>query len=112
MEENSALNRVCSQKWICWLGRRSYSLYIIHLIYARWFWGYVCPQLSKHIPYRVAVLVSCAIAFSLTLLLAMLSYRFIEMPAQRLKQRLNYGAVKEDRSSQRLAEEALVKIGA
>ncbi len=112
MEENSWLNRMCSQRWICWLGKRSYGLYIIHFVYARWFWGYVAPQLSRHIPYRLAVLISIAISFSLTLVLAMLSYRFLEMPAQRLKQRLKYGPVNEDGSSKRFSEKVLVGTGA
>jgi hypothetical protein len=42
----------------------------------------------------------------------MLSYRFIETPAQGLKQRLKYGPVKEDSSSQRLSEKVLVGTGA
>jgi peptidoglycan/LPS O-acetylase OafA/YrhL len=112
MEEKSWLNRVCSKRWICWLGRRSYSLYIIHFTYWRWFSSYVIPHLASHITYELSIVVSGALAFSLTILLAMLTYRFIEMPAQSLKQRLKYGPVKEDSSSQRLGEEALVTTGA
>jgi peptidoglycan/LPS O-acetylase OafA/YrhL len=50
-------------------------------------------------PEIAAVLLSNVLAFSLTLLLAVLSYRFIETPCQKLKQRLKYGAVKDPGNS-------------
>jgi peptidoglycan/LPS O-acetylase OafA/YrhL len=112
LEEKSWLNRVCSKRWICWIGKRSYSLYIVHFTYYRWFAGFVIPHLASHIPYVPSVLVSGALALSLTASLGMLSYRFIETPAQGLKQRLKYGPVKEDSSSQRLSEKVLVGTGA
>jgi peptidoglycan/LPS O-acetylase OafA/YrhL len=112
LEEKSWLERVCSQQWICWLGKRSYSLYVIHFTYARWFWNYAIPHLSRHVPYRLALVVSGAMAFSLSILLSMLSYRFIESPAQHLKERFKYGPVKRGKSSRRLGDETLVKTGA
>jgi peptidoglycan/LPS O-acetylase OafA/YrhL len=94
MEEGSWLNRVCSQTWLCWFGKRSYSLYIFHLIYARMFVRSFTPILSRRIPHTWAVLVSTAIAFSLTVLLSMLSYWLIEKPALRVRQTLKYGPLK------------------
>ncbi|MGO9939030.1 MAG: acyltransferase family protein [Terracidiphilus sp.] len=111
MEENSWLNRVCSQQWICWLGRRSYSLYIVHFTYARLFWDHVTPYLATRLPQTLAAVVSSAIAFSLTLVLAMLSYRFIETPTQNLKRRLKYGEVRSVSLSRSLGGEVLVKTG-
>ncbi len=94
MEEGSWFNRLCSQAWLCWLGKRSYSLYIFHLIYARMFVRSLTPFLSQRIPHTLAVLLSTAIAFFLTLLLSVLSYRIIEKPAQRVRQTLKYGPLK------------------
>ena len=95
MEEGSWLNRVCSEKWICWFGRRSYSLYIFHFIYARMFWRFVTPYLSKWLPHVLAVLVSTAIAFCLTVLLAILSYALIEKRTNRMRQNIRYGPLKD-----------------
>jgi peptidoglycan/LPS O-acetylase OafA/YrhL len=107
MEEKSWLSRFCSQRWICWLGRRSYSLYIVHFLYFRWFFQSVVPYLSRFMPHLSAILISNLLAFSLTLLLATLSYQLIEVPTQRLKQRLKYGERRETSSTRRLGEEAL-----
>ena len=112
MEEKSWLNEVCSQRWICWLGKRSYSLYIFHYTYYHFFAMNVVAQLAHYMSQRRSVVVASALAFSLTLVLAMLSYRFIEIPAQRLKQHLKYGPVKENSSSPKLREEILVGTGA
>ena len=109
MEEGSWFNRVCSKRWLCWLGRRSYSLYIIHFTYYRCFSRYLIPYLSRRIPHGLSVVISGAIALSLTILLAMLSYRFIEKPTQSIKQRVKYGALKERGSYQSLGDEVLVK---
>lgn len=94
MEEGTWLNWVCSRKWICWFGRRSYSLYIFHMMYARLFRGELDSFLARHIPNLFAVLLSAALAFSLTVLLAVLSYELIEKRTQRMKQHLAYGPVK------------------
>ena len=94
MEEKSWLGSICSKRWIRWLGRMSYSLYIIHYTYARGFWNVVIPRLDRHMPSIVAVSLSTLLAFCVTLMLAMLTYRFIEIPCQGLKRRLQYGEVK------------------
>jgi peptidoglycan/LPS O-acetylase OafA/YrhL len=99
MEEKSWLGRVCSRSWIGWLGRMSYSLYIVHFIYAKWFRHVAVGYFVNYMPRIPAVLLSGVLAFCLTLALAMLSYYLIEMPCQKLRKRLNYGAVKEPRVS-------------
>lgn len=53
-----------------WLGKRSYGLYLYHVLLMQWFGG---PD-NK---------VTLAISFALTLVLAELSYRWIEQPAVR-----------------------------
>lgn len=95
MQEGTWLNWACSQKWICWFGRRSYSLYIFHFMYARLFRGKLTPFLAGHLPLHLAVFISTAFAFSLTVLLAELSYQLIEKRTQRMKQHLAYGPVKD-----------------
>lgn len=109
MEESSWFSRVCSKKWICWLGRRSYSLYIFHLVYIRWFYDAVIPYFDKYVPHLYAFLLSNALAFALTLLLATLSYHLIEKRTQKLKQYLKYGEVKT-RSARPLGQ-AVVETG-
>jgi peptidoglycan/LPS O-acetylase OafA/YrhL len=112
MEEGNWLNRVCSQRWIGWFGRRSYSLYIFHFIYARAFRDILTPYLSRHIPNLLAVLVSTAIAFSLTVLLSILCYELIEKRTQRLKQHLAYGPVNNIPASTVSGQALQVETGA
>ena len=111
MEEKSWLNRVCSKTWICWLGKRSYSLYVLHLLYFRIFTSYVIPPLAHRMSHEIAVVVSGMLALCLTVFFATLTYQFIEIPTQSLKKRLKYGPVREDSSAQRLGERVLVQTG-
>jgi peptidoglycan/LPS O-acetylase OafA/YrhL len=73
IEENSLFGRLCSLRWICWLGSLSYGLYVFHLTYADWFTTTVAPRLAAYMPFPCALLTSAALAFCLTLLLAVIS---------------------------------------
>jgi peptidoglycan/LPS O-acetylase OafA/YrhL len=95
MREGSFLYRVCSLKGICWLGARSYGLYLFHLIYLHWFFQSFVPIVARFIPFNWALLVAGICAFGLTLLLASLCYRFVEQPAGSLKKRLKYGETRK-----------------
>ena len=95
MEENSFLCRACSLRWITWLGSLSYGLYVFHLPYRTWLLNTVAPRLAVYMPSRCALVVTALIGFAITLLLAVLSYRFIEQPAINLKKRFKYGAVRK-----------------
>lgn len=95
IEEKSFLNKICSLKWICWLGSLSYSLYIFHLIFHQFFFHDVTMQLNAYMQKPLAVLIAGALAFCTTLVLSLLSYRFIEGPLMGLKKHLRYGAVNE-----------------
>jgi peptidoglycan/LPS O-acetylase OafA/YrhL len=108
MEESSWPCRVCSQRWICWFGKRSYSLYIFHYLYIRWFTGTFMPHLANHVPHVFAHVVTNLLALALTIALATLSYHLIEKPTQKIKQAVKYGDVREDRSARARREEALV----
>lgn len=94
MQEGSILCRICSGNGICWLGARSYALYLFHFTYFGWFFGAFVPYLAGFMPHSCALLATAAIVFGLTVLLAVLSYRIIEQPAMNLKKRLKYGAAK------------------
>ena len=100
MRKGSFLCRACSMKGICWLGARSYGLYLIHLIILLWFLHSFVFRIASFMPIKCAFLVAAACAFGLTVLLAALCYRFIEEPAMNLKKRLRYGAIKNGAARQ------------
>jgi peptidoglycan/LPS O-acetylase OafA/YrhL len=111
MEEKSLLNRACSQRWICWLGSLSYSLYVFHLTFYHFFMGSLITQLCIFMRYQFAVLTSGVLAFALTLMLSILSYRFIEGPIMNLKRHTNYGPAKPHSVARVVGERVLVSAG-
>ena len=111
MEENSLLNRACNQRWVCWLGSLSYSLYVFHLTFAPYFMDKLTPQLGGYMRHSFAVLVSGACAFCLTLLLSMLSYKLIEGPIINLKGHMRYGPAQPPSAKREIREHVLVSAG-
>jgi peptidoglycan/LPS O-acetylase OafA/YrhL len=111
MREGSILCRLCSMKGICWLGARSYGLYLFHFIYLEWLFNRLTPLIGRFMPFKCAQLVVAGCAFGLTVLLASLSYRFIEQPAMNLKKRLKYGDVKKPPALQQRADSTLANVG-
>jgi len=111
MEERSWLNRVCSYRWVCWLGSMTYSMYVFHLTFAPYFLNSLTPRLHNYMRTPFAVLTSATLAFVLTLLLSMLSYRFIEGPILNLKRRINYGPAKPRSVSPEIGERVLAGAG-
>jgi peptidoglycan/LPS O-acetylase OafA/YrhL len=91
VDEGSFLNRICSQRWACWLGNLSYSLYVFHLVYSPFFFNVVAGKLCAYMRQSFAILASGFLAFSLTLALSLLSYMLIEGPIMKLKKRVRYG---------------------
>jgi peptidoglycan/LPS O-acetylase OafA/YrhL len=110
MEENSILNRACSQRWVCWLGSLSYSLYVFHLTFYPFFTDSLAPRLALHMRQSFATLISGTLAFALTLFLSIVSYRLIEGPIMNLKGHMRYGAVKQDSGAQDLREPVLARV--
>jgi peptidoglycan/LPS O-acetylase OafA/YrhL len=92
MERGSVLNRLCSQRWVCWLGALSYSLYVFHLTFSHFFLYYLTPRFETHMRHSLALLASVALAFCTTLILSLLSYFLIEGPLMKLKGHMRYGA--------------------
>jgi peptidoglycan/LPS O-acetylase OafA/YrhL len=91
MESGSRFNRFCSKPWLCWFGSRVYGMYVIHYLFLDWFTGPAASALSRFVRYPVAYAASMIVAFCLTVLLADLSFRFVERPAMNLKSRIRYG---------------------
>ena len=111
MEQGSLLNRLCSQRWVCWLGALSYSLYIFHLTFSNFFIYYLTPRFDAHMRHSFALLASSALAFCTTLGLSVLSYRLIEGPIMTFKRHIKYGAARAHVVSQEIGEPALMSAG-
>jgi peptidoglycan/LPS O-acetylase OafA/YrhL len=80
-------NRVCSWKVLRFYGRYSYGLYLLHYWFSRVFRA-MRYWIEQHLAAPlVGGLVSFALILFLSTLLAMASYRLIEQPFLRLKQR-------------------------
>jgi peptidoglycan/LPS O-acetylase OafA/YrhL len=88
----------------------SYSLYVFHFTYVAWFHDSVVPRLAKYMSTNFAFVVAACMAFCLTLMLSMLSYRFVERPVMNLKSRLKYGPVKKPIASEQSASEVLANV--
>lgn len=72
------------KRLLCWMGERSYALYLIHLpafFAAREFWFRVDPEVLTPSAAHAAILF--ATGFPLTFGLADLNYRFVEQPLRR-----------------------------
>lgn len=91
LEEGSAFARFLSVRWVCWLGKMSYGLYVFHLLYRPWFINSLRPMLLKRVSDPGASIVTVTSALALTVALGMLSQRFIEKPALSLKRHFSYG---------------------
>ena len=76
------LTRLLSARWLTWIGTLSYGLYIFH--------GYLMGTMNHHLEFfvrhRITMLFPVT-AFAITYGLASLSYRFLEQPFLRLKDR-------------------------
>jgi peptidoglycan/LPS O-acetylase OafA/YrhL len=108
-QEGSLLCRICSLKWACWLGGRSYSMYLFHFTYLSWFLAVVYPALARYMPHSCALVITSGIALTLTLALGDLSFRFVEVPAFHLKSRLKYGPEKKHEGASRAGISILAK---
>jgi peptidoglycan/LPS O-acetylase OafA/YrhL len=85
-EDRGLLSRLLATRPMQWLGRLSYSIYLTHLFMV----AYVVPRLSQTmdqlLPGDLAVREAAVAAIYIALVLAMsaLTWRFIELPGQRV----------------------------
>jgi peptidoglycan/LPS O-acetylase OafA/YrhL len=110
LEEASFLHRICSIRWVRRFGSLSYALYVFHLLYLEFFIKSVPEFLAVYFSRPLAYVVSALVAFCLTLVLAVLSHRFIEGPAMNLKKRIRYGPFKNQPVLQDAREPIFQKI--
>ena len=82
IQQDGLLKRIFSLRWLTGIGTVSYGLYIIH--------GYLMGAFRHHVDFfqrhGIALLMPVS-ALLVTYLLALLSYRFLELPFLRLKDR-------------------------
>jgi peptidoglycan/LPS O-acetylase OafA/YrhL len=85
---DSLLSKALRMKWLCWLGTLAYGIYLFHTIIQFLLFGLICGHgpIVSNIP---TLLVTLA-AVTLTLLLAMLSWRYFEQPLIRMGHRSNF----------------------
>ena len=94
IDEGSAFARICNVRWARWLGVMSYGLYVFHYTYYTWFLDSFRPRLLRYMPDPWDYLATAAIALAVTIMLGVLSFRFIELPALSLRKYLKYGPVR------------------
>jgi len=76
----SKVTRALEQKWLVWIGRASYSLYIWHLVFFPWIQATVARQ---NYDIRLQYLLTLVISMSVSFLAGSISFRFIEAPFMR-----------------------------
>lgn len=77
-------------KPLAYLGKISYGLYVFHLLALLWAWttgAHAFSSLFAFVPNGLTDLIFCVAGLMITVSLAMLSYRFLEKPFLRMKQR-------------------------
>lgn len=77
--------RLMSHPVLVWMGKRSYGLYIWHLIVFFVVHGAVSGALPGRA--RLALVVAGPISFAATIMMAMISWKYIESPALEIKKR-------------------------
>ena len=81
MTPTGLAGRICSKPVLVWVGKRSYGLYLWHE-----FLNYATPEVTG----KVAILIRTAFLFAISMVVAELSWRFIESPFLRRKDK-QYG---------------------
>lgn len=88
---NTFVARVCSGRRICSFGKLTYGMYLMHEIYAPFLMMKLTPWFSTYLPLEGARWATSFVALGITVALAALAYRFVEMPMMKLKDRFRYG---------------------
>lgn len=85
------VQRLCRARWACAIGTISYGLYMYHYLFEPLIQEQWAPTLADSIGQTRARLCILTGVSAFTFALALLSYRFVERPALRLKNRIHYG---------------------
>jgi peptidoglycan/LPS O-acetylase OafA/YrhL len=80
------LQRVLSLRWLRWIGKVSFGVYIYHVFLVSLF-GLIAERLVGTANNTLYLVVRMAVAASMTLVIAGLSFRWFERPLLRLKDR-------------------------
>jgi peptidoglycan/LPS O-acetylase OafA/YrhL len=107
LDEGGTFERIFSARWIGWLGKISYGLYVFHFTYHIWFLYSFRPWLTHYLREPYASLATAAIALGVTIALAFLSYRLIEEPLLRLKKYFQYGPERVKNPLDQIIEQSL-----
>ncbi len=99
LEKGSAFTMACSARWVCWIGSMTYGLYIFHFICLLWLRDTLRQWLMEYFSPHLATVITVTTALVSTVLLAMVSYRFLEQPALSLKKYMKYGPERETKSA-------------
>lgn len=78
------LSQLLSARWLVWIGTRSYAIYLYH--YPLWFLS-LGTTMHGWWPHATNQLIGLFVLLPVTLVLAWLSYRYVEEPALRLQER-------------------------
>lgn len=81
----SWLERASTRPWAIYLGKRSYSLYLLHMLIVHYFLSVVIPRLTDTLGRGFGRITGMGLAFILTCLAAEVTYRYVEEPAMKLK---------------------------
>jgi peptidoglycan/LPS O-acetylase OafA/YrhL len=90
LREETWVSRACRWRWVRKVGQLSYGLYVLHFLYLHFFTVTLPAKLDARLGSVGAQIVGAVAAFSLSWLLASLSYRYVEQPALRAKRFLHY----------------------
>lgn len=91
LEGNSLPARACSMPWIRWVGGLSYCIYLFHFAFRDWILQALTQRLMAYTTFTKAMVATAAVAFGITLILAICADKLIERPVRKLKDRLTYG---------------------
>jgi len=75
-----------SKKYFYWLGQISFSMYLLHILIISSFSSYLFIQLTHHLSYKLAFLISFALSLPLLFLLAYLFHKYIDAKAVKYSQ--------------------------
>ncbi len=87
----SLFGRLCSLGPAVWLGRMSYGLYLYHCLFVSFAVQIMQPFLKRYVGSNAGMLLMMLVTFAVTCTVSWLSYRYMEMPLLRFKERLRYG---------------------